>query len=70
MELDLVAFLFLAFIALLSLIILIVPLYRQNEIKRSVDYLFFIAGGLGGWWHVSLLNTDSILFQGYIYSGV
>ena len=55
MELDLVAFLFLAFIALLSLIILIVPLYGQNEIKRSVDYLFFIAG---------------ILFWGYVYSGV
>ena len=56
MEFDLVAFLFLAFIALLSLIILIVPLYGQNEIKRSVDYLFFIAAG--------------ILFRGYVYSGV
>ena len=42
MELDLVAFVFLAFVALLLLIILIVSLGRgQDDIKRSVNHLFF-----------------------------
>ena len=42
MELDLVAFVFLAFVALLLLIILIVSLgHSQDDIKRLVDHLFF-----------------------------
>ena len=50
MELNLVAFLLLAFIGFLTLIILIVHLvHGQDDVKRLVNHSFFIAvkTGLG-----------------------
>ena len=60
------AFLLLAFIGFLTLIILIVHLvHRQDDIKRSVNHLFFMTGRANqkSWglydWHSSLNQSPS-----------
>ena len=65
------AFLLLAFIGFLTLIILIVHLvHGQDDINRSVNHLFFIAGKTGVWsfvqcvileynWHSSFNQSPS-----------